>query len=104
MVEMTQLKSSVRPISGLIAILLGIGTLYSALGSLPFLSEPMIACEMNPAGRPKLNADWTIEYYNQCHAHDGAYPLLAVLTIIGVVLITNGYLLLSKEAPLTEAD
>lgn len=96
MVEVPRLKSYIRPTSGFMAILLGIGTLYSAWGSLPFLSDPMVACAMNPAGRPVLNADWTIEYYNRCHAHDGAYPLLAVLTIIGVVLITNGYLLLHK--------
>jgi hypothetical protein len=88
-------RESLERLVGTLSVVLGAGTLYAAWGSLPVISEPMVACEMNPAGRPRLNPDWTTEYYNACHAHDGAYTLLAVLTLVGMVLLANGYLLLT---------
>lgn len=87
----------VQILSGL-GIVLGVGVLYTAWGSLPIVSAPMVACAQIPAGRPELAADWTINYYNSCHARDDAHLLLVALTAVAGLLLTNSYLLLRSGA------
>lgn len=82
-------SSRITRSSGIIGILLGIGVLYTAWGSGPFVSEPLRDCLVVDAGRPILTERWTIDYYNYCGERDDAYLLLLMLNLVAFFLLIN---------------